>query len=254
MVVEPSPRGCSPLMSPILKDDSPLLRLPDGLPVGLVQLLDGIRYGISTADLAYQRLTETMMSVFADKTQLPSVHNLATAAFLDAWSMIDAVNRLRRLLPKAYNKDRTPALEPFLLDTEEVRVLRNGIHHAEERIEKAEPWSMPGVPPMWGTIECLAPGADATSARYAALTPGTRTFKWASSAVASSPYPNAPVDHICITAFGARLSLTRIFSVVDRLARGLEEVAPAVPPGRGFVDMLMTWSVPYSRSEQSGQQ
>ncbi len=232
----------------ILKETSPLLRLPNGLPAALVQLLDGVRYGIEMADLSYQRLAGTMLSLFAPESERPPSHVLATSAFLDAWSMINSVSRLRKLIPQAYDA-RVPAQKVFLDETEALRQLRNSIEHADERILRAEPFPMPGTPPLWGILECLAPGPSRRTARCASLTPGTRTFRWASSAVVDCPYPKSPVDHISITAFDVELSLTKMHEVVERLARGLEEVSPPIEPTFSFSDLLMVFETPYDAPE-----
>jgi hypothetical protein len=233
----------------ILKETSPLLRLPNGLSAALVQLLDGVRYGIEMADLSYERLKGTMLSLFAPVSERPPSHVLATTAFLDAWSMINAMSRLRKLIPQAYDDARVPAQKVFLDETETLRQLRNSIEHADERILNAEPFAMPGTPPLWGTLECLAPGSSRRTARCASLTPGTRTFRWASSAVVDCPYPRPPVDHISITAFEVELSLTKMHEAVERLARGLEEVSPPIEPTFSFADSLMVFETPYDAPE-----
>ncbi len=227
----------------ILADDSPLHRLPNGLPVKLVQMLDGIRYAISMADLSYTRLTGTLAFAFLEGEVRP--HQLAAAAFLDAWSMTDSVNRLRVLLPLAIRQRVVPAVKVFLLATETIKTLRDSFQHADERVRDAAPFPMPGVPPLWGTLECLAPGQDRTKARSLSITPGTRTFRWANSAIADCPYPASPVDHIALTAFGVEVSLTRTHGHVAKLAAVLEGIVPTGATGMTFADLVMMADVPY---------
>lgn len=201
------------------------------------------------SDLSYHRLVDSMVSIFAADGNRPPVHRLATSAFLDAWSMVDSASRLRRLLPQAYDLNKAPAVRTFLDQTEPVRLLRNSVQHAEERIRDAEPFPLAGTPPLWGTLECMAPGEDETVARFASLTPGTRTFRWASSATAGCAYPKAPVDHIAITAFGVELVLTTTHATIVTLARGLEEVAPKTQPRFSFADTLIVASVAYEQAD-----
>jgi hypothetical protein len=159
--------------------------------------------------------------------------------------MIDSVSRLQKLITKTVKQDVVPEAKAFLEATKSVRALRNSFQHAEERIRDAAPFPMPGVPPLWGTLECLAPGEDRTKARSLSITPGTRTFRWATSAVVGSPYPAAPVDHIALTAFGVEVSLTRSHGDIVSLARALENTVPVGPPGLTFTDLVMIATVPY---------
>jgi hypothetical protein len=68
-------------------------------PVPVIQMLDGIRYAIAMADLSYNRLTHTLAAAFQEPETCPNTFRIATAAFLDAWSMIDSVHRLGKLKP-----------------------------------------------------------------------------------------------------------------------------------------------------------
>jgi len=232
-------------MQPILGDDSPLHRLPNGLPVKLVQMLDGIRYAVAMADLSYGRLAITLASAFSEDDTRPRSHSLAAAAFLDAWSMVDSINRLRILLTNTIHPNTLPEVKVFLDETKRVREVRNAFQHAEERIRDAAPFPMPGVPPLWGTIECLAPGRDRTTARSLSITPGTRTFRWATSAIVGCPYPSSPVDHVALTAFGIEVLLTETHNDLAKLAPALENAVPKVPTGATFCDLVMTSNVPY---------
>jgi hypothetical protein len=237
----------------LLSDDSILHRIPNGLAAATVQQLDGIRYAIMMADVSYARLSDTPASVDIGGRERSTTPRLCAAAFHDCWSVIDCVNRLRKLLPEAYLLERTPAITPFLAETETVRVIRNSFQHAGERIKEAVPFPMPGTPPLWGTLEWVTPASDGPSARQFSLTPGTRTFRWASSAVIGRPFPRAPVDHIALTAFGDTAFVTQIHDALGRLVRGLEDVTPKVDTGPSFSDLLMTFTVSYDRPPTAGE-
>lgn len=229
----------------MLNDDSPLHRLPPGYPVQLVQLLDGIRYAIGMADLSYTRLTSTLATAFQEPEGRPSTYRIATASFLDAWSMIDSLNRLGKLLRDTITKDAIPEVETFLVAIGPVRALRNSFQHAEERVRSAAPFPMPGVPPLWGTIECLAPGPDRRNARSMSITPGNRTFRWATSEIVGCSYPRPPVDHVALTAFNEAVSLTQLHAAIGPLGPALERFIPPVPPGATFSDFMMIGGVSY---------
>jgi hypothetical protein len=232
----------------VLKDDSPLHRLPLGYPVQLVQMLDGIRYAIAMADLSYVRLTQTLATAFHESETRPSTYRIAAAAFLDAWSMIDSMNRLGKLLRDTVTKDAVREVEVFLETVRSVRELRNSFQHAEERVRNAPPFPMPGVPPLWGTIECLAPSADWRSAKSLSITPGNRTFQWAGSEIVGCPYPTAPVDHIALTAFDVAVSPTELHGALKPLGPALERFIP-VPNGTTFSDLVIIGDVSYDDTD-----
>jgi hypothetical protein len=64
----------------VLKDDSPLHRLPPSYPVPVVQMLDGIRYAIAMADLSYSRLRQTLATAFQEPETRPNPFRIASAA------------------------------------------------------------------------------------------------------------------------------------------------------------------------------
>jgi hypothetical protein len=233
----------------MLKDDSPLHRLPPGYPVPLVQMLDGIRYAIAMADLSYGRVRQTLATAFQEPEARPNPFRLATAAFLDAWSMIDSMHRLGKLLWKTATWNAIPEVEVFLEAVRSVADLRNSFQHADERVRDAAPFPMPGVPPLWGTIECLGPGADRTKARSLSITPGNRTFRWARSEIVGRPYPSPPVDHIALTAFGVAVSLTELHGALAPLVPALERYIPPVPNGATFSDLMITAGVAYDDTD-----
>src|SRR5262245_48420210 len=94
----------------MLADDSPLRRLPPDTEPRLVSLLDGIRYSIDMVDLSYGRLRQGLAETHKrfeaglpapapPGAQHPIPTLLYAAAFSDAWTIIDAADRLRRLIP-----------------------------------------------------------------------------------------------------------------------------------------------------------
>jgi len=233
----------------VLKDDSPLHRLPPSYPVPLVQMLDGVRYAIAMADLSYSRLRQTLATAFQEPETRPNPFRIATAAFLDALSMIDSMHRLGKLLWKAATKDAISEVEVFLEAVRSVTELRNSFQHAEERVRDAARFPMPGVPPLWGTIECLAPGVDRTQARSLSITPRNRTFRWAHLEIVDCPYPAPPVDHVALTAFNAAVSLTTLHGALAPLVLALERYIPPVPNGATFSDLIIIAGVSYDDTD-----
>ncbi|KJS82607.1 MAG: hypothetical protein JM58_14730 [Peptococcaceae bacterium BICA1-8] len=82
----------------IIGDDSPLRHLPSVLNPRQILLLDGIRYSVDMADIAYTRLFNSLTYVSINHNSKEFDFSIFSHAFLDAWSVIDSVNRMRSLL------------------------------------------------------------------------------------------------------------------------------------------------------------
>jgi hypothetical protein len=243
----------------ILADDSPLNRIPLLPDSVLVQLLDGVRYSIGMADLSYQRLELTLARVFQPE---PQVNRICVEAFLDAWSFVDAVNRLRNLLEVTVRKRVIPQVRVFIADTETYKDLRNDVQHLETELKKkkrdeierakaagedeAPPW-MIGTPATWGTLACLGPTDDASKAKFAVLVPGTRSYATSNFGIASAPYPIRPADSITLTAHGKQVRLTETHRAVERVTRAIESVLPTGTQA-GHAEFLLVGTTPYDSS------
>src|SRR3989442_1338100 len=95
------------LSGPIINEQSPLKRIPGSLNDRQRLFVDGIRYSIEMADVAFTRLCTVAVSV-DNEGSLPDGVEFAHV-FLDSWSIVDAVHRLRRLVdgfPRAKNTPR----------------------------------------------------------------------------------------------------------------------------------------------------
>lgn len=101
--------------------------------------LDGIRHAAEIADLAYDRLQGTL-------TEISSTHRtggeerpqLYTAAFLDAWALVDALDRCRSLLglmPGVTEIQSEGTAFSFRDQMQPIRDLRNVADHLAQRID-----------------------------------------------------------------------------------------------------------------------
>ena len=80
---------------PIIKTDSPLWKLPQGLHPLQGSFFDAIRLSVQFIDVTYLRLNEalTQLTLTTDRSL-----QLGPNALMDAWAIIDAVHRLRTLV------------------------------------------------------------------------------------------------------------------------------------------------------------
>lgn len=122
----------------MLGKDTLLRRLPAEVDPKQALFIDGIRHAVEIIDLAYGRLRDTLTYI---ATEDPSTLDLPTAsahAFLDAWAMVDAVDRFRMLcqqMPGAKQTPPTPDAVPLKTVTQPFRDLRNVADHLSARAD-----------------------------------------------------------------------------------------------------------------------
>ena len=173
--------------------------------------LDGIEFSIDMGEIAYQRLLAALVAHSARSAGGKSVNRLFTAAiFLEAWSLVDIVNRLRVLIQHTPGLKRTPAIVSFLKQTEEILGLRNFIQHLNTEAPEVARAGYPiwgSLSWVWGTVEevergefaimLLIPGRLARSEGHPMVNPVGKKI---------SP----PVDMITLTAAGETVNLSHI--------------------------------------------
>ena len=125
----------------MLRDGSPLHGLPGRLPRKQVLYFDALRTSLEMAEIAYQRLQCVLMAD-DDPARMPR-------ALLDAWSLIDILNRVRvlvRTMPGL--KQNAPPVQALLRKTADVEVLRNAVQHLYGEIERMSSTTQP----VWGSL------------------------------------------------------------------------------------------------------
>ena len=122
----------------MLARDSILRRLPAELNPKQALFLDGIRHAVEIADLAHKRLRETLTHIATVDPNDLDLQTCTTHAFLDAWAMVDAIDRFRMLwqqLPNATPAELPPGAEPFKEVSQPFRHLRNVADHLSQRAD-----------------------------------------------------------------------------------------------------------------------
>lgn len=123
----------------MLSDNSILRRLPPGLNRTQSVFLDGIRHSAEIAWLAYVRLENTLTWVVDNTDASPPDGSAYTAAFMDAWSVVDSIDRFRmlwRMLPGVvHTSPPNSELNSFEAISQPIRRLRNVTDHLAQRAE-----------------------------------------------------------------------------------------------------------------------
>ncbi len=111
----------------MIREDSPLRHPPTDLSRRQVFILDGIRYAVDMAALAYERLAEHLQRVALLERE-PVAREIATA-MLDAWSIVDSAHRCRDLVTNMPGLSHSPWMRLLLERTEDVAELRDRVQH-----------------------------------------------------------------------------------------------------------------------------
>lgn len=121
----------------MISENSILLRLPAGLVPRQIVILDGIRHAAEISWLAYKRLDAALTWLVDTPTDDPNRKEVITGAYLDAWSLVDAIDRFRSLwviLPRASDTP-PPGGTTFGELSQSVRDVRNVTDHLAQRID-----------------------------------------------------------------------------------------------------------------------
>jgi hypothetical protein len=121
----------------MLSENSVLKRLPPNLEAGQLVLLDGIRHTAEISWLAFSRL-DASLTWLADATPGdPRRNEVTIAAYMDAWSLVDAIDRFRGLWAiVGLQKEEKPSTGPTFAElSKPVRDIRNVSDHLAQRID-----------------------------------------------------------------------------------------------------------------------
>lgn len=202
--------------------DSPLRRPPINLNPTQAQFLDGVRVAVEMIDVAYQQLVWQLQSICPKPPANFGQRGIFSApAFLNAWSIVDNVHRLRGLIenfPRFAKKKQVVEVRLFLESAETVEKLRNAVQHMEAEIRGSAPQGH-GV---WGslswmfraddenvlscflTLGALMPAADIGRTIPAMLKPG--------------------VDGVTLKVGETSVDLTRLMATIPRLVNLLDSL------------------------------
>lgn len=205
----------------LITEDSPLRKLPHCEPTQKL-FLDGIRFTIEMVDLSFNRLCSALWHASdtkqeRQKKQIPP--QLFGAVLLDAWSMIDSIERLRTLVQKMRGLKRTEPIRDFLKYTEKIRLFRNRLHHLNEDLAKG---LYVGKPVLGSVSWVTYVDNDTPTLRIFVLTPGSlmRELGQLVNPMGNPIHP--PMDLITLDAHGEQVSLTEQFKQVGSLIIPLE--------------------------------
>jgi hypothetical protein len=220
----------------MISEDSILRRLPHQLDRQQALFFDGIRHCAEIADLAYGRLKSTLTQI-ASTDETPELgRQLYTSAFLDAWALVDVLDRFRALWNWAPDAEEVfvAAVGPTFSDVfDPIRDVRNVADHITGRVEYFVAHDVPALGVLsWVTVTENQP----LSGLVYAIVPGTfrdGSFKVVNPAGMGCEYPTGLVH---VSAGKHTANLTAAFevmrtSILELEAQISEHLPTQIPHG-----------------------
>ncbi len=130
-------------MNPLINKNSVLFRLPKNLNSKQRLVLDGIRYSVQIADQSFLSLLNSLFMYSAIEPTLQS----SAAIFANAWSIVDSLTRLDKLLNCLTELHDQEPIKQFR-EKAKIKRMRNHIQHLDERFDKLVELRRP----TWGTL------------------------------------------------------------------------------------------------------
>lgn len=188
----------------ITVQDLPFRNPPHDFSRRQVLILDGIRYSVEMAQIAYQRLYALLqnLSSISDKDLfVPSAE-----AMLYAWTIVDSAHRYRDLLLAFPGLKRKTWVKLTEKRTEDVAQLRNCVQHQLGEI----PNIINRREQLWGYLSWAEIRANRHTGKWLMLTGGSHYVEdsWLFAGPISLPF-RVPTGRIRLNAFGHKVYLGR---------------------------------------------
>lgn len=213
----------------IVGKDSSFRHLPAALSEEQKLFLDGIRYSVNMADIAHQRLLNTLFSLttrsLKEDPQKVELAGLIAVAMLDAWCIIDSVNRLRILLEKLPRirlriKKHSPPLVIFGKEIMNVKILRDIVQHLDTEI----PSLINNRASVWGALSWFALlNQNDKSGYICSLVPGTLSPRTIPVVNPLGKNVSIPIGLITLTAGEHFVCLSDVMISVEKVTMWLEQ-------------------------------
>ena len=204
----------------IIGPDSPFVQLPKNLDPRQALFLDGIRFAAQMVDLAHGRLCDTLFGLAtSDRSDGADIGPGSVAALLDAWAIVDAINRLRDLQHQMPGLKKRAGYKVFMQYTEPFAELRNILQHLNNEI----PQMASDGYPVWGVLRwfvlldpesftgrsCVLVAGRFTEGQYQVVNPASKEIR-------------SRVDHVTLTCKQTEASLSDGMRTVESMVKAVE--------------------------------
>ena len=206
----------------MISEDSLLRRLPILLNKKQALFLDGIRHASELSHYAYVRLAESLAEIAVD-ARYQQEGGSFTHPFLDAWAVVDGIDRLRsllKLMPGLKFAPVQPGETTFFERTQPIRDLRNVADHLAQRADYVIARNGTAL----GILSWITPlGDDNKRARSSVILPGTLPEFSQPFVQPVGQKIERPSDQIVLAAGEYSASLSDVIRDSARMVNRLEE-------------------------------
>jgi hypothetical protein len=207
----------------MISQNSILRRLPPQLNRKQALFFDGIRHAVEIIDLAYSRLQSTLTAIALANHSSPTQGNSFTAAFLDAWALVDAIDRFRALwdlMPNAKKGNVLPGTKSFKELSQPVRDLRNVADHLAQRADYVVARKGAALGELSWYTALNPQGTEGLSCIIVPGTIGPGERQLVNPAGKESTYPTGMIH---LAAGGYSACLSDLLPEIERRVRSLED-------------------------------
>ena len=171
---------------------------------------DGIYYSVKMTRRTYHDLVERLRTLANFQFKDPT--SFAEYAITDAWSIVDSLYRLRKLLEDMPDlKQKSPQLQLFYRKTKCLKNLRDSIQHLDEYIDKYVPYKIPA----WGRLSWVCP-TDQNHYKACMIAPGDIQPDWKLMPSHMGKKMRSPVDFVTLTTNNS-VCLTHMIDALELL-------------------------------------
>lgn len=138
-----------------LEKDSPFFRLPPNLDPVQAHFFEGLALSAQMAHESYTRLAAALWKLTSQAVEGSEDQDLGSdlpPIFMDAWMVVDAINRFRALQHQMPNLKKRKSYKEFMRVTEPVEDLRNIIQHLNQNLQAMAR----SGDPAWGELKWFA--------------------------------------------------------------------------------------------------
>lgn len=203
----------------LVSTTSPFRSLPSTLDRRQATVLDGIRLALEMADLCYARLEQILLNLAQQEALPPQEYRVFPGAFVDAWTFVDTVNRLRDLVRQFPRMRNSTGLRLFFDRTSSIEVMRDVLQHLNNEIaglaERNESvWGQLGwvatIDPVIASSKlCFLVGGQVTPGTHPFINPLGKPLRY-------------PIDHVQLTLGSQCVEFTRVYESLQKFVEAVE--------------------------------
>lgn len=207
----------------MFRPESPFLNLPSNLDPKQALFLDGIRIAAQMTEIAHNRLINNLFALASIKQvriDNANLNSIEVSSFLDAWAIIDAINRIRDLQHQMPGLKKRQGFKNFMKRTALVADLRNVVQHLNNEIPNLAEAGLP----VWGALSwfaltdsiqkkgcsCILLAGRLCSGEFPMVNPAGKTFY-------------SIVDHITLNCKNIEVSISDSVRLVEEMIHSMEE-------------------------------